>query len=765
MKTLRLRAGFLVLLLMGMALWFAGCKKQVGDDGAHTIRYVGREACVSCHAEASANWVGSDHDRAMAPATAETVLGDFNEAIFTQLGVETRFFQKEDTFFVRTEGSDGSMQTYPIDYVFGVRPLQQYLVAFSGGRLQALTVAWDTEQKRWFSLYPDERILPSEWLHWTRRAMNWNYMCAACHSTDLQKKYDLETDTYHTTFSEVDVSCEACHGPGDRHVGWAEAAEARGDTAVYTPEVMGLTTRLNFSAPASEQIDTCAPCHSRRGLVADGFVPGDRYLDHFAPALLDEGLYYPDGQIMDEVYVYGSFLQSQMYQAGVRCTNCHDPHTARLRLEGNSLCTQCHVADTFDVAAHHFHRPDSTGAACVACHMPERTYMQVDSRRDHGFKVPRPDLSVELGVPNACNGCHADKTLAWARDQVVAWYGPERPPTFAQALAAGRAGVPAAVPALVAVAGAPEQPAIVRATALSLLERYAVPESRAMADQALQDPEPLVRYAAVHALEGQPPAVRALQIAPLLEDSVRLVRAEAGRVLAQGYGTGGLPPPPAFERALREYRAGQEAVNDQASAHVNLAVLDEQQGDDAAAAVRYRTSLRLDSSFVPAHLNLATLLNRQRMAEEGAGNVEAAHQLAQAVEAQLKTAVRLQAVPVAETYYMLGLLLAEDPARLPEAAEQLKEAARLSPNDARLHYNTGLAYQQLKQPGEAVPFLLHAYDLVPGEPDFLNALAIFYIQQEQWQKALTYNEKLEALLPNQPRLQQRTAYIRAQMGS
>lgn len=229
--------------------------------------------------------------------------------------------------------------------------------------------------------------------------------------------------------------------------------------------------RQNGVAAFSE-IDVCAHCHSRRTLISENFQAGQPFLDHYLPALLEERLYHADGQIADEVYVYGSFLQSKMFQKGVTCHDCHEPHNLKLRATGNALCTRCHRSETFDSSAHHFHPSQSTGAQCVGCHMPSRTYWVIDPRRDHSLRIPPPDLSVTIGTPNACTQCHKKQTAQWAADQVEIWYGnPERYGVhYGEVLNMGRRGEPGADVSLGKLALESSKPGIVRATALSLLE-------------------------------------------------------------------------------------------------------------------------------------------------------------------------------------------------------------------------------------------------------------------------------------------------------
>src|SRR6266436_4443658 len=325
-------------------------------------------------------------------------------------------------------------------------------------------------------------------LHWTGMNQTWNFMCADCHSTNLQRNFDPSTNSYHSTWSELDVSCEACHGPGSRHAAWAKSptgmpddsakglvallADTGGGRWVLDPAV-GTAAR---TAPRSSngEIETCAFCHARRHEIAETFAYGHPLLDSAVPSLLGAGIYFPDGQIQEEDYEYGSFLQSRMFERGVTCSNCHDPHSLKLRAPGNQVCAQCHLPARFDTAAHTHHEAGSVGAQCANCHMPTRTYMVVDVRRDHAIRIPRPDLSVTLNTPNACNSCHTDRSAQWAADQVAAWFGPNRrsEPHYGSIIDAGRKGEPSAGGALAALSSDVAQPSIVRATALSLLPQF-----------------------------------------------------------------------------------------------------------------------------------------------------------------------------------------------------------------------------------------------------------------------------------------------------
>ena len=660
--------------------------RQERGAGATGVAYVDEAACAECHVPQHREWSGSHHDLAMQPAAPDTVLGDFDGASFTHQGVTSRFFTRDGRFFVNTEGADGRPADFELTYTFGVEPLQQYLAPFPGGRLQSLPIAWDTRRGEWFHLYPDERIAPGDVLHWTGRYQTWNAMCAECHSTNLRKNYDAASNTYRTVWDAIDVGCQACHGPGGNHVEWTRTGQS--GPAADALEA-GLVVDL-AAADSQIEIQACAGCHAHRQRISDSGGHARPLLDDFRPSTLREGLYYADGQIRDEVYVWGSFAQSPMHRAGVRCSNCHDPHGLGLQAEGNAVCVQCHreapparfpqlASMRFDTPGHHFHPTGSAGAQCVSCHMPARTYMGVDERRDHGFRVPRPDVSVALGTPNACTQCHADETDAWAADRAAEWWGTPRRPHFAEALAAARRGDPEAGPGLRRLVEDADQPAIVRATALEHLPPYG-PGAVESAVAAAADPDPLVRAAAAVALEHLDPQRRIAALVPLLDDPLRAVRIEAARALTS-VPRAALDARQAarFDAALTELLEAETASADLPGAQLNLGVLHARSGEPAAAERSYRTALAFDPAFAPARFNLANLLNRQGR------NGEA--------EAVLRAGLE-RAPDDGELHYSLGLLLAEEQ-RFEEAAASLERAAALMPDRPRVRRNLRLVLQRL----------------------------------------------------------------------
>ncbi len=737
-----------------------------------TATYVGAERCAPCHEEQTRLWRISHHAQAMQTASESTVLGNFSDAHFTKDGVTSTFFRKDGKFYVNTGGPNGKPQDFSLPYTFGVAPLQQYLVPFPNGRMQAFVVAWDSRGKaeagqHWFDLYPDQKIAPSDPLHWTGRNQTWNYMCAECHSTNLRKNYDLAKDSYATTWSEIDVSCESCHGPGSNHVAWAQTHKK----GAYKPDngpnglvvdlkpASGLwstsdpdtgTMHWKGQARSHNEINTCAPCHSRRHSITNDYQPGQPYLDAYIPSLLEEGVYYADGQILEEDYEWGSFLQSKMYREGVTCSDCHDPHSAKLpQVSMNSVCGKCHSLAKFGAEQHHHHKPDSAGALCVNCHMPTHTYMVVDTRRDHSFRVPRPDFSTAYGTPNACNQCHKDKPDSWAAETVVKWYGPNRRQEahFVEALDAGRRGLPNAEKSLTALINDTAKPGIARATALNLLPDYLTPASVPAVQAALGDNDALVRREAVRALEPLPPQDRVHLAAPLLTDPIRSVRIEAARLLAgtspellqEGQKT-------ALNRAISELIASEMAAAERPEDHVNLALLYVQMGRPSDAESELQTALRLDPKYVPAMINLADLYRMQNRDDEG--------------QPWLRKAIAV-APDAAEPVHALGLLKVRQK-QYQEALILLARAAMLQPGNVRYSYVYAVALNSTGQPDQAIAVLQQAHQRRPADRQVLEGLIAFERDKGNLPSAVNYAQQLVQLTPDDPNAKAMLAQLLAQ---
>ncbi len=710
--------------------------------------FVGSKKCLDCHKKEYDKWLDSHHDLAMDVANEKTVLGDFANAVFEMHGVTSRFYHKDSRYFVLTQGPGGEMGEFEITHTFGWYPLQQYLVPFPGGRWQCLPIAWDVEEKKWYHLYPDAPPDYKDWLYWTNAGQNWNGMCAECHSTNLKKNYNAHTDTYDTTWSDIDVGCEACHGPGSRHVSWAELPDmARPQVENY--ELVVKTSQLGSRA----LVELCAPCHARRAALGDYTHAEHDLLDSLLPQLLTENLYFPDGQILEEVYVYGSFTQSKMYHRDVRCSDCHDVHSVKLLKEGNDLCLQCHRAGEYDTKRHHFHKKKGeegepikssdgkmlfevgTGADCVQCHMPGRKYMVIDYRPDHSIRIPRPDLSTKLTTPNACNRCHVDKTDKWSDEWITKWYGPGRRPHYATVIEAGRKRLPEARKELIRLVGDPLYPVIVRATALGLLEAYPGDDTTQAFKTALVDDEALICRTAIDRLSLGDEKALARVIGPFLYHPVKAVRMEAALRLA------GSPAKQLssdqqeiFRAALHEFERSMEYSADFASGRYNLGNLYTALNRPEEAIRNYEAAIKIDDLFYPAKVNLAMLYN-------GRGDNDRAEVLLREV---------VEAFPeVYEASYSLGLLIAEMK-QYAEAAEFLDRAAKGLPKRHRIQYNLGLVLQYLKRNAEAEAALRGALERAPDNMDYLYALADHYIKRGQLEKAEHIARQMVAKHPDRP---------------
>ena len=730
------------------AVLLAGCAAEeppATEENAVAAQadYVGGEQCSACHLAEAELWRGSHHDLAMAAANPASISGDFNNAQFTYNGVTSEFFVRDGVYRVRTDGPDGVLIEYEITHAFGIEPLQQYLVEFPDGRFQVLNIAWDSRPadeggQRWFHLYPDDAVDHEDPLHWTGAFYNWNSTCAECHSTNLRKNWLPEEDRFETTFSSIDVDCESCHGPGSLHVQAPEdvpmgLAAATGqwqfpEGAVIAQRVPPLTDRT--------ELETCAQCHSRRSQFSDEFDPGDPLLDAFQPSLLDEGLYHADGQILDEVYVYGSFLQSPMHAAGVTCSDCHEPHSTQLRVQGDALCAQCHQASVYLGPQHHHHPGDGPGTNCVDCHMPAETYMVVDPRRDHSFRVPRPDLSVSLGTPNACIGCHQAEGDQWAADTVAAWFpeGRSGTPHYAEAIHAARQWAGDRGARLTTLADDATIPAIVRATAVSLLSAQMDDRALQTVEAVLQNDDPLVQLAAMGLLENLNPDDRVSFAQRFLTHPLRALRLAAARVLLPSREQLSERRRSDLDSAMEEYWAAQRFNSDRAEGLFNSASTLAQLGRLEEATEAFEATIARAPWFTAAYINLADLL-RQYGREQDA-------------EALLRQAVESNGEDPSG-HFALGLSLVRSE-QLEDAMESLQRAAELAPDEPYYQYVIGIALNSMGERAVALQQLREVHARFPGHRDTVVALATIHRDGGEVDEARLYAERLLEMSPADP---------------
>jgi predicted CXXCH cytochrome family protein len=733
---------------------------RLGPSAGDAPTFAGSEACAECHRAQRDLWRGSHHGQAMAHATEKTVLGDFSDVTFDYYSVRSRFFRQNGKFLVETDGPDGKLATFEVKYTFGIDPLQQYLVEFPDGRVQALSLAWDsrpqqTGGQRWFHLYPNEEIRHDDILHWTKLNQNWNYMCAECHSTGVRKNYDAATDRFATTFAEINVGCEACHGPGSRHLAWARERKAWWPPA-RSDEVMkgfsvrfdersnvtwpidpksGNATRSELPFMLRKETETCGLCHARRGQFSETWLPGRWLSQTHAVAALSRGLFQADGQMLDEVYNYASFKQSKMFAAGVTCSDCHESHSAKVRLAGDALCLQCHASDKYSAPSHAQHTRVSPALTCASCHMPTRTYMVVDRRHDHGFRIPRPDISATLGTSNACTDCHTDKSAAWAASAVERWHGPTRRglQNYAAAFDAAWAGRADAAALLAQVAGDRKNPAIARATALAELASRLTSSNVGLARSGLADADPMVRIGALDMLQGAPMAQRWSLASALLTDPVQGVRLRAVSLLA-GVETARLSAQERerFEQSAREFVEAMKVSSDRPDARSMLGAFYAERRAMTEAEAELKAALRLSPQYTPAAINLADLYRLQ--GREG--------------DAEAILRATIGKVPQdAGVHHALGLALVRTK-RLEEAIGELRAAAELAPEQARYAYVYAVALNSAGRGAEALPVLQASLTRHPEDRDTLLALVSFSRQAGDMPAALGYAQRLARMAPS-----------------
>lgn len=706
--------------------------------------YVGSENCAQCHQTEYAQWSTSHHQAAMAKPSRTTVLAPFEGEEFVWFGKTSRFHQDNGRFLITTDDTGAGETTFEVAYTFGVFPLQQYLIPTDKGRLQSFTVAWDARPEsengqRWYHLTTDEYIAPDDPLHWSGLYQNWNNSCAECHSTDVNKNYDATNDSYNTTFTEVSVGCEACHGPGQAHLAWAQGDLSQ--AAPPWPSQLKQRAQWAFNDEAiaqrvsandnDAQINTCARCHSRRSHLGD-YQHGQALSQTHRLALLEPGLYYPDGQIQDEVFVHGSFIQSKMYQAGVTCTDCHNPHSGKIYTQTNALCASCHQAEVFDTPKHHHHQPSSAGAECVDCHMSTTTYMGVDARRDHSMQIPRPDLTINTGTPNACNKCHEDKTADWAMMHLSEWGQLRRDQQTERTLAfhAASLGQAKGQQTLQEIALSEAQPAIWRASAINAL---VVNNQSALTtlQLALTSSDPLIRQSAVRQAGNLPDNLKNEILLPLLGDEDLGVRLTLAFALA---GIADVNLSKAQAQQLRtldtEYRAIAERHLDQAEQHLSLGDYETRLGNTEIALTRYQTALSKNSQLLAAYINKADL-------EANSGNNETA------IDTLQYGLTQITDNPDLAFALALAHIRAQD---YDQGLQQLAIAAKAE--SARYRYTYAIALHGQGKLHDALAILKGVRRKWPDNEEALQALAQFAVEAKDTRTALEAVRQLTELAPD-----------------
>ncbi len=715
------------------------------------------QVCANCHQSQVADWQSSHHFHAMEKATLTTVLGDFNNQKIEYEGQTALFFTKNNAPYVKMPNLAGVLTEYPVLYTFGYEPLQQYMFDMGQGHIQLFPFAWDSRSKaaggqRWFVLHPEQQ--KHDLFHWSQKGQNWNHMCADCHSTDFKKNFDLQSNTFNSSFSAINVSCQACHGDTQNHLQWAEGNEKitnkgfainiKKQTPLFIPQADGSMKSATPLSP-SKQVQVCASCHARRSQLADRQGP-DGFMQQFQGSLITPELYHVDGQIWDEDYVWGSFLQSKMYRAGVTCSNCHNPHSGKLKFDGNQTCTQCHSQTTYDTPKHHGHPLSTDASQCVNCHMPETTYMQVDPRRDHSFHIPRPDLSAKTNTPNVCTQCHSDKSSQWASNTIKKWHPNTKSvgtKHFAQAFYAADQGLPDASVMLSKIAQNKEYADIIRASALARMAQTPDRNAVVAIARAVRDDEPLKRLGAIQAAENFSITEKYRMLKPLLDDPHKIIRAEAGRSLAAML----IQPFPTavsgeakqqLESAVNEYKLAQRYQAERGFSHTNLGNLALTLGKPKQSEQHFLKSIAIEAIYEPAYVNLADLYRVQQ--DESKAQ--------QVLQQGFK--VNAYSVPLNYAYAMSLIRTGEKQTAL----KYLATAANSTQAPASYIYTHALLLEDLGQNQQAQSQLLKALQLNPNNPDISYSLVQSYIKAKQYKQAYQYAKHLQTLVPGNAQIEQ-----------
>lgn len=696
--------------------------------------------CVACHQEQTQHWQESDHARAMNLPTSAKVLGNFNNQSAEHFEQQAFFFTEGEHYKATIkDAKDDKGETFTVKYTFGHDPLQQYLVATERGKLHVLPFAWDARSEqdggqRWYHLYT-HAVNKQDRLHWRQPLQNWNGMCADCHSDELVRNYDASVDSFSTEFTGINVGCVSCHGSdpaawGAKHPLPGQApSQANADknlldayadqqAAGYWQLESGKSTVSWTGAPRDNAfMDTCFACHALRAPLTDGFSANTEFLDNFSPQLITPPNYFADGQIKEEVYVYGSFLQSKMYQNGVNCLDCHDPHTMKLKIEGNGLCLQCHTADTFNTAAHHGHPNNTEGAQCVNCHMPDEIYMGVDARRDHSFKIPRPDLSEQFDTPNACIGCHTDESNQWAAKAIKAWHGaPDDLSKNRQNLLKLRHGQRLNLQDHLLIAYDKSIDEITRASVIEMLNQSADQLLASHLRTFLTSNEDLVRLAAARVANLVDVSERIGLLSPLLRDNKKAIRVEAAKhlvslELADADKT-------VFNSAFNELIAASDTSAWRGEGRINLANIWLQDAQVSQAESDLKAATQYDPYFAPGYVNLADLYRAQSKED--------------VVAQVLKRGVE-KLPESADIAYAYGLHKVRQK-QLPVAVDLFAKSMQLDPDNPTLAYTYILAVDGLGQTRRALSELKELLPKHKGRDQDLIELGLYLAQKAQSQQ-------------------------------
>jgi tetratricopeptide (TPR) repeat protein len=740
-----------VFLIVQLAVFFSHAKTS-------DSQYVGSDSCQNCHQIEHKQWQSSDHHKAMQSPNAETVLGDFADKTVEFHNIKSRFFVKKNQYLIETLNKQGERQTFPVVYTFGFDPLQQYILDTGNGHMQAFNIAWDTRPKtqggqRWYHLQPDESITNEHPFFWQRHFQNWNSRCAECHTTGYEKNYQVETNSYTTLFAEATVGCESCHGQAALHQTQAKSGDFDSNKGfveqLAKPPVWGFAANdpiANLASGENKQyMQQCADCHSRRLPIADKTQAVNKNPTDFHEqnifSLMSSDLYFDDGQIKDEVFVIGSFLQSKMAEAGVTCSNCHNAHTGKLKLPGNQTCTQCHSAVTYDSPKHHQHKVDTVGAQCVECHMPARTYMQVDDRRDHSFVIPNAEISASIDSPNACLNCHKTEGLPWVENQLVTWKS-DKSKSNPQTNPNDHWAKIHLLPNTEKVAFAQQKLAstspVVGAKLLEIVNQQPSQASVTLAIEQFNSEQPLLRRAAIDVLRNLPPDQGYQYLYPMLKDPVKSVRFHATSLLASWLSQMPKTLLPELDFAIQEYKTSLLVTADFPTSQLSLAHLALAIGDNKTAQTHFEQALIIAPNLPSAMLAFADFWRQTNNQTKEL--------------ALLEKAVALH-TDFADVLHQYGLYWVRKKEYY-TAADWLVKASDLADAQPYYAYVAATALDSINRTKQAVELLINANQRWPQQTNLLYSLALYSDKLKDKPTLKVALAELSILMPNNPQVKQ-----------
>lgn len=699
------------------------CKSRNPQHTAEN-EFMGSESCRECHENFYQLWEPSYHGQAMMPINAQFVqkhqLPNSNP-----INVEGHQFTvefKDSTMTMYERDGDKLIKEYEVLWAMGGHNVYCFLTPFEKGKLQNIPLAYDANRKQWFN-YPEAGIRhfndgspEDEALPWKDDMFAFNTGCYSCHISQLSTNFDLETETYHTTWREAGINCETCHGPAGEHIRIFKNLK-EGEEA----EELGLISTSVFTQEQNN--DACAPCHAKMTPITPSYMPGDKYFDNYNITTLEDRDFYVDGRDLGENYTMTGWMMNPCIEGGeLHCVTCHTS-SGRDRNKENpdQGCLQCHNNRNEDLETHTGH-PKELGLTCLSCHMPKREFVGHFLRSDHSFRPPMPEATIKFGSPNACNDCHTDKTPQWANEIVKKRANgnyQEETLKWAQLIKEARDMDWENVEKMYAYINNPETNEVVANSFVRLLGNFSGESKTPVLLEALNNKSELVRSSAAYGLAGIDTEEVKTALIKACQDEIRLVRIQAANALIAFAPERFSPEEQAvLDKAEAEYVTSMTSRLDNWSNHYNLGIYHQNKGDAQSALNSYETAARLyPHSIMP-------LINSSVLYSYIGNNAKAEENLKKVIELDPKNeAANLN----------LGLLLAEQ-GRLAEAEKALKTAVEANPegNPVAAKNLSVIVAQNGDLPG-AVKYAALAYKARPDAPDYGYTLA--YYQMQNGQKA------------------------------